>query len=74
MNGDGRTQIVQLWDNGGELAMIVYQPQADGSYSAAWGSEDMGAGSGALAWLPVTMNGDGRTQIVQLWNSPSLTP
>jgi len=29
----------------------------------------MGEGSGAVAWLPVTMNGDGKTQIVQLWSN-----
>jgi hypothetical protein len=68
MNGDGRTQIVQLWANdGGRLGMIVYAPQPDGSYQVAWGTGDIGQGSGALAWLPVDMNGDGKTQIVQLW-------
>jgi hypothetical protein len=48
--------------------MIVYEPQADGGYKEVWGKLDTGAGSGAVAWLPVTMNGDGKTQIVQLWD------
>jgi phospholipase C len=69
MNGDGKTQIVQLFDNGGRLGMIVYAPQANGSYTTAWGTVDAGEGSPALAFLPVTMNGDGRTQIAQLWNN-----
>jgi uncharacterized protein YodC (DUF2158 family) len=78
MNGDGKTQIVQPWDNNGRLGMIVYSPQADGSYAARWGTQDIGQGSGALAWLPVTMNGDGKTHIVQPWNNapaqPSIPP
>ena len=69
MNGDGRTQIVQLWNNGGRLGLIVYSPQPDGSYAGTWGTGDMGEGSNALAFLPVTMNGDGKTQIVQLSTS-----
>ena len=67
MNGDGKTQIVQLRTNNGRLGLIVYSPQTDGSYKASFGSADMDEGSGALAFLPVTMNGDGKTQIAQLW-------
>src|SRR5262245_41331003 len=69
MNGDGKTQILQLWNSNGRLGMILYSPQSDGSYKQTWGSSDVGAGSGGLAFLPVTMNGDGKTQILQLWNS-----
>jgi hypothetical protein len=69
MNGDGKTQIVQLRNNSGRLGLIVYSPQVDGSYKAGFNSNDMGEGSGALAFLPVTMNGDGKTQIVQLWDN-----
>jgi hypothetical protein len=76
MNGDGKTQIVQLWNNNGRLAMITYGPKTDGSYGELWNTGDMGEGAGALAFLPVTMNGDGKTQIVQLWDygPPPLPP
>jgi hypothetical protein len=67
MNGDGKTQIVQLFNNGGQLGMIVYAPNTNGSYSFAWGSGEMGEGSGNLGFVPVTMNGDGKTQIAQVW-------
>ena len=66
MDGDGKTQIVQLWDNHGKRAMIVWGPNADGSYSQRWGSNDMGQGPGKDQWLPVQMHGDGKTQIVQV--------
>ena len=75
MNGDGKTQIVQLFANTNPntqqsvLGMIVYAPRPDGSYSEQWSTPDIGQGSGALAFLPVCMNGDGKTQIVQLFGN-----
>ncbi len=69
MNGDGSIQIVQLFDSGGRLGMNVFGPQTDGSYASLWSTSDVGQGSGALAFFPVTMNGDGKTQIVQLWDN-----
>jgi hypothetical protein len=67
---NAQTATVRLFVRRNGLGMIVYAPQPDGSYKAAWGSGDIGEGSDALAWLPVTMNGDGKTQVVQLWNHP----
>lgn len=69
MHGDGRTQVAQLWNNGGRLGLIIHEPQPDGSYASGWGTGDLGQGADALAFMPVTMNGDGKTQIVQLWNN-----
>jgi hypothetical protein len=69
MHGDGETQIVQLWDNQNKLGMTVWAPNAHNSYFPAWTSSDMGEGSGAIAWLPVDMHGDGKTEIVQLWDN-----
>jgi hypothetical protein len=71
MDGSGRTSIVQLWDNDGQLGMIVYSPQADGSFKATWSSSDMGQGSGALDWLTVNMDGSGKVSIVQPWKNGS---
>jgi len=71
MHGDGKTEIVELWDNNNKLGMNVWAPNANYSYSLAWSSSDMGQGSGAVqgGWVPVDMQGDGRTEIAQLWNS-----
>ncbi|HYK36953.1 RHS repeat-associated core domain-containing protein [Alloacidobacterium sp.] len=71
MQGNGLTEIVQLWDNYNRLGMTVWAPNANDSYSQLWSKSDMGQGSGALQWLPVHMFGDGKTQIVQLWEDNS---
>ena len=68
MNGDGKTQIVQLFDNSGRLGMIVYAPQASGAYNVSWATGDIGDYSRNIGFIPVTMNGDSRDQIVQFWN------
>ena len=61
--------IFQLWDNGDRLGMIVYSPLPQGGYSVSFGSADMGEGSGAIAWLAGDANGDGKTDIFQLWDN-----
>src|SRR5260370_28333579 len=68
MHGDRKTQIVQPWDNGNKLGMTLWAPNASSSFSEAWESRDLSQGSGAVAWLTVDMQGDGRTEIVQLWS------
>jgi hypothetical protein len=68
MHGDGKTQIVQAFDNG-NLGLIVYSPSTGGSYAQTWKSPDMGQGPGAVQWLAIDQNGDGRTEIAQLWSN-----
>ncbi len=63
-------QILQLWDNGGRLGLLVYTPQSENfTYTYAWGTANLSPSSAALAFLPVDMNGDGSIQIVQLFDS-----
>jgi C1A family cysteine protease len=68
VNGDGKTEIVQLWNNNGKLAMIVYGWVGSG-YTTIFSSGDMGQGAGAIAWLTGDVNGDGMVEIIQLWNN-----
>jgi RHS repeat-associated protein len=68
MHGDGKTEIVELWDYNNRLRMNIWVPNANYSYSLAWTSGDMGQGSGADAWVPIDMFGDGKTEIAQFWH------
>ena len=71
-DGSGKTSIVQLWDNGGQLGMALFTPTADGGYRLAWNNPNLGQGSGAVAFLTGDVNGDGLTDIIQLWNNGTL--
>jgi RHS repeat-associated protein len=65
----GATQLVQLWNNRGRLAMLVWGPQADGSYAKTWSSDDLGQGSGAVAWMTAESSSGSETRIVQIWKN-----
>lgn len=67
-DGDGRTDLIQLWNNGGRLGLTVFRSTGTG-YSVWFSSSNMGQGSGAVAWLTGDMNGDGLTDIFQAWNN-----
>jgi len=67
VNGDGRAEVVQLWNDGGRLGMIVYGWSGSGM-TTLWDSGKMGEGVGAVDWLIGDVNGDGRAEVVQLWN------
>ena len=69
VNGDGKTDIIQLWDNNQKLGMIVYSPTDDGGYKTSWESPDMGQGANAIKFLTGDVNGNGKTDIIQLWNN-----
>jgi hypothetical protein len=49
--GDNQTNIVQLWNNNGQLGIIVYSPDGQGGYKVSGQKDDLGQGAGALAWL-----------------------
>lgn len=68
MDGDGRTDILQPWNNNGRLGLIVYRSTGAG-YTTAFASSNMGAGSPAVAWRTGDADGDGRTDLIQLWNN-----
>ena len=65
--GSGHTEIAQLWDNGGNLAVNIYG-MAGGNVTVHY-SSDLGQGSGAVAWLTGDFTGSGHTEIAQLWDN-----
>jgi hypothetical protein len=65
--GSGHTEIAQLWENGGSLAVIIYG-MPGGTLTVHY-RNDVGQGSGALAWLTGDFTGSGHTEIAQLWDN-----
>src|SRR5205807_1249359 len=68
VNEVGRAAGVEMWNNGGRLGMIVYGAEG-GGYQTIFGSQDMGQGSGAIAWLIGDVEGDGKADEVVMWNN-----
>ncbi len=68
INGDGKDEIVQLWNNASALGVLVYGWSGN-AVAELWGSSNVGQGAGAVAWLTGDVNGDGKDEIVQLWNN-----
>jgi hypothetical protein len=66
-SGVGTTEIAQLWDDNGTLALTVYRYE-QGTMVAPVGN-DLGQGLGAVAWLTGDFTGSGATEIAQLWDN-----
>jgi hypothetical protein len=66
--GSGHTEIAQLWDNNGDLGLIVYG-NVNGILQTVESDTDLFEGSGALAFLTGDFTGSGFTQIAQPWDN-----
>jgi len=66
VNGDGRTDIYHLWNNGGRLAVDVYQSTGSG-YAHPANNDNVGGFAGQF--FTGDYNGDGKTDIYQAWDN-----
>jgi hypothetical protein len=67
VNADGRTDIAQIWNHYSSIGVNLYKSNGT-SYTLA-SSLTMPAGISNLGFIPADYNGDGRTDIIQLWNN-----
>lgn len=66
-NGDGKTDIIQTWNNGGYLGIIVFQSTGSNYFVAHSGTSPQGQGN--IGLVPMDYNGDGKDDFVQAWNN-----
>ena len=67
LDGGGKAEIIQLYQNGDRLGMIVYSDYTNFGGTAVvpkWGTDNMGR-VGALTWLVGDIDGDGKAEIIQ---------
>jgi hypothetical protein len=69
VNGGKKDEVVQLWNNNGRLGLIVYGSDGAGGLHTTFASDNMGQGSGAVAWLIGDVNGGKKDEVVQLWDN-----
>jgi hypothetical protein len=66
-DGDGKTDIIQNWDDGGKLHVIVYKSNGSGyGESSSWKSSQ---GSGNTGFVPLDYDSDGKMDFAQAWNN-----
>jgi RHS repeat-associated protein len=64
VNGDGREDILQTYDDGGKVAFAVFLSRGDGTFETARITRTSRTTSN-LSFLDIDVNGDGRTDVVQ---------
>ncbi|MEZ4518931.1 MAG: right-handed parallel beta-helix repeat-containing protein [Chloroflexota bacterium] len=69
VDGDGLKELLQPWDDGGLLAVIVYNWDRNRRQMKKLGGGTTREGSGALTWLVGDVDGDGRDELIQPWHN-----
>jgi hypothetical protein len=71
LDGDGKKEIVQFWDNNNELAMIVYGASLpDNIINSLWSTLDSGQGYSFNGMIKGSFNQKGpQEQFIQIWNA-----
>ncbi|WP_432422955.1 FG-GAP repeat domain-containing protein [Variovorax boronicumulans] len=70
LRGDGKQEIIQLWHNksNDHVGAVVYGSSGNQLFAKLSHQDDLGEGYGAIAWCVADINGDGRDEVVQIWN------
>jgi hypothetical protein len=74
LNGDGKADLVQQWNNNGHVTLVYYLSNGDGTFTTGsfdcptCGFDSMGAGKGP-GLIPLDLNGDGMVDLIQQWNN-----
>ena len=66
-NGDGRTDIMKLWESGGRMSADVHISLNSGFQMARWASIQGGIWD-TMTWRTGDFNGDGRTDLLKYWD------
>jgi RHS repeat-associated protein len=69
VNGDGKTDLVQGWNDSGYLNLVTYISNGAGFINGIY--KRMNAGYSAIGFWAMDVNGDGKTDLVQGWSNPN---
>ena len=70
LRGDGKQEIIQLWHNkkNDHVGAVVYGSGGSQLFAKLSHQDDLDEGYGAVAWCVADLNGDGRDEVIQIWN------
>jgi len=71
-NGDGKTDIAAIWNNGGNNTMSLRLSTGSGFTIATWAT-NAGGWQDSTVWLPGDFNGDGRMDLAGIWHEGNAT-
>ena len=72
VNGDGKTDLIQQWNINGTLYLSTFISKGDGTFAyvpAATTNNGYNSTTGGPGLIPVDLNGDGKTDLIQQWNN-----
>jgi Salmonella virulence plasmid 65kDa B protein/FG-GAP-like repeat len=70
VNGDGKSDLMRLWNNNGKTNALIWLGNGTGFVHA--GNQDVGGWDGSATGvreLTMDVNGDGKTDLVRIWNN-----
>lgn len=65
-NGDGKTDVMKLWDDGGTFTCDVHISDGSSFNIQRWATKQ-GGYSNEMKWFVGDFNGDGKTDILKIW-------
>ena len=71
-NGDGKTDLASIWNNGGHNTITVRQSSNSPQFTPVHWAPDAGTWFDNQVWLPGDYNGDGRMDIAGIWDEDGM--
>lgn len=68
INHDGKQEIIQLYENNGELGILIYQWSGT-AMTLLWGSDELSENYIESNFVIGDLNRDGQAEIIQTWNN-----
>jgi hypothetical protein len=68
IDGDGKKEVIQFWNNQNNMGAIVYQWNGS-ALVTKWSTDNIGQGSGFVSLQTADVDADGKKEIIQFWNN-----
>jgi len=70
LNGDKKSDVLQTYNNGGNMGFVAYISQGNGSFLPV--NTNYNQGRGHLTIFPIDLNNDGKDDVLQTWDDKGM--